>query len=1076
MYDGNSFTHYTSKEGLISDEILSIKEDGYGNIWLTTMEGIMKFQRNSFTYYTQLEDIGKGKVTSIAEDRKGNIWFGFLTGGLIKYDGKSYEIIKEGEGLNKIPVRSMLGDKYGNIWYTNDKNTALQKYDGESVTTYENKGIWNSVYGECINYDNEGNIWVGTWGEGLKKFDGESFTNFLGITYLPDVYITSVLQDHNEDIWYGTITYGLFRYNGECITQYTVNEGLSGMSVTALFEDKSGNLWIGIQDGGVNKFDGQSFEYFTEEEGLISNNVSSIIGDNKRNIWVGTEKGLSLLSPLGDWNYSIISFGTEDDLKNINFNNHSVCLDSRNRLWWGTGNIVTMLDLNTFEINTKLPVIQLNNIHLNQQYIDFRAFLPGIKKAAQSPSDTSTRMNMRGLKFTDVAPFCNYPLNLKLPHYLNNVTFNFSAIDWTATQGIRYQYMLGGLDEHWSPLSLENKADYRNIPSGKYMFRVKAKSTSNIWSEIFEYPFTVHPPWWFRWWAFTFYAVVVVLLARYYIRFIISRERIKADVQIKQVEVEKMQELDHMKSRFFANISHEFRTPLTLIIGPIEDLFKRKPERAELTWDIMGIMHRNAKRLQKLINQLLDLSRLETGEIKLQVSEGSLEEFLRTIILSFLSLAESKKIRYEYVLPGTSEQHYFDCDKLEKITTNLISNALKFTPEEGSVIVSLQYSGEKNVAPGQYAELSVKDTGPGIPEHEQEKIFNRFYQVSSSDTRDQEGSGIGLALARELVELYRGELHVESEPGMGSTFTVRLPVSKEQFREEEMVTVSGKPAESKLSHEPEILEREAAAPGIRKETVKEKDKDLPIVLIVEDNADLRKYISGNLSGRYQILEAENGREGLDKAIENIPDLVISDLMMPEMDGVEMCERLKKDTRTSHIPLVMLTAKADRESKLESLETGADDYIIKPFDAEELQVRVKNLIEQRKRLREKFSKLFLGQETGAEPESFRDQFIKKIIDAMDQHYSEFDFSVKEMGRELYMSRAQFFRKVHALTGTTPNELLRLYRIRKAASLIESGQDNITAIMYGVGFQSTSHFAKSFRKYYGKNPSEYRDSLT
>lgn len=953
IFDGNAFTQITAREGLNNENVISVMEDKAGNIWLATYGGgVMKFQTNSFTYFMQLENIfiGHSQINSIIEDRDSNIWFGTGTRGIIKYDGEFFITMSDNEDPRTKFVHCMVNDNKGNIWY-NYFNEGIQKFDGNSITVYSEEFplVCNVI---SIFEDKKGNIWLGTSGEGLKKFDGNSFTLFLG-NFNPNYkyeYVQSILQDQDGNIWYGSNPYGLFKYDGKCITHYNPNENLSDKCVTSIFEDMTGNIWIGTQNGGINKFDGKLFIKFTEKEGLCNNHVTSIIGDKKGNIWVGTIKGISKLSSQENGNWLITSFSTADGLKDLSFNQNSVCLDSRNRLWWGTSDIITMLDLNMPELIPKPPLIQLNNIYLNQKFIDFRALLPETEEEEYSTSEIDGRMKIRGLKFSDVAPFYNYPVDLVLPHYLNHVTFNFSAIDWTFPQSIRYQYMLEGMDEQWSTLSTENQADYRNIPSGSYNFKVKAVSKANLWSDIFEYPFIVSPPLWFRWWAFTIYALAFILLAFYYIRYIISRERIKAEVQIKQIEVDKMQEMDQMKSRFFANISHEFRTPLTLLTGPINDLMRKKDRLEEGDRKLLSIMKRNAARLQQLINQLLDLSKLETGNLKLRISEGNLTAFIKTIILSFLSLAESKKINYKYDLQEMSGPCFYDEDKVQKILTNLVANALKFTPEGGSVMVTLRYHEEKGLIPGQLAEIKVKDSGPGIPENEKEKIFGRFYQVSSSDSRKYEGSGIGLALARELVQLYRGEIYVDSEVGKGSTFTVVLPVSREHFREEEFIPVSEKQPETILIDDHEILTKETAESEIRIHTVKEKEKDKPVILIVEDNADLRKYISQNLLSYYQILEAENGKEGMDKSIEHIPDLVISDLMMPEMDGVEMCSRLKKDARTSHIPIVMLTAKADRETKLESLETGADDYIIKPFDAEELQVRIKNLIEQRRNLR------------------------------------------------------------------------------------------------------------------------------
>jgi DNA-binding response OmpR family regulator len=471
---------------------------------------------------------------------------------------------------------------------------------------------------------------------------------------------------------------------------------------------------------------------------------------------------------------------------------------------------------------------------------------------------------------------------------------------------------------------------------------------------------------------------------------------------------------------------------------------------------------------------LLDLSRLETGKLKLEVTEGDLTGLIRSIILSFLSLAESKKINYSHELDESSAPLLFDRDKIEKILTNLVSNALKFTPEGGSVRVTLKYIQQEGSAPGSRAEIRVGDTGPGIPDENLDKIFDRFYQVSGSDSRGHEGTGIGLALAKELVEFYRGEIRVESSPGQGSTFIVDLPVSLEQFGEAELITSPGKNMETDPSEHPDSLEYGEADIVVQTDQFNNELNDKHIVLIVEDNPDLRDYIAQNLLNDYHILQAENGNEGLQKAIESIPDLVISDLMMPEMDGIEMCQLLKADHRTNHIPLIMLTAKADRDSKLESLETGADDFIVKPFDAEELAVRVKNLIKQRQKLREKFRKELITEPEGTTVTSTEDKLLDKILEICNRHLADSDFNVDRMSGNLNMSRAQLHRKVHAITGHAPMELLQTIRLKKAALLFESGERNISQVAYQVGFNNMSYFAKCFRRLYKMNPSAYLKS--
>jgi len=443
--------------------------------------------------------------------------------------------------------------------------------------------------------------------------------------------------------------------------------------------------------------------------------------------------------------------------------------------------------------------------------------------------------------------------------------------------------------------------------------------------------------------------------------------------------------------------------------------------------------------------------------------------FLKRIVLSFLSLAESRKITYEYDLPEIPDTVCFDEDKLEKILTNLLSNAFKFTPEGGQISVILKYLYQDDNDPPLSIELTVRDSGKGIPDDQIDKIFDRFYQVSSSDTREEEGTGIGLSLTKELVEVYRGEIKVESEPGRGSAFTVRLPVARGQFREEEIVPAPDITPIWTITEEPVTAVPEPEVPG--RHEVQATGKDREIVLVVEDNYDLRKYIARNLEPFFQVVESENGRTGLEKAVDIIPDMLITDLMMPEMDGMELCKNMKENERTCHIPIVVLTAKADRDSKMNCLESGADDFIVKPFDMEELQVRVRNLIMQRKKLREKFNRDLLADPSAGPVRPPDDRLFEKILNCFNQHIDDTEFNTDQMAGELSLSRAQLFRKIQALTGHTPNDLLNRIRLRKAAMLFREGHSNIGQVMYAVGFSTPSYFAKCFKEHYGLIPSEY-----
>lgn len=539
-------------------------------------------------------------------------------------------------------------------------------------------------------------------------------------------------------------------------------------------------------------------------------------------------------------------------------------------------------------------------------------------------------------------------------------------------------------------------------------------------------------------------------------------------LQLEKAEAEQLRELDQLKSNFFASISHEFRTPLTLILGPLQQM--RSGVFQGDTRQYFDIMYRNGKRLQSLINQLLDLSKLESRRMQLRPEQGDVIRFLRLLAGSVESWAAQKQIDYRIQLPERPVWASFDRDKLEKILINLLSNALKFTPNGGSVHLRVEAHPEEG---REVLNIAVSDTGPGIPAGELDKIFERFYQAppapsgggefrrSSSPGGSGEGAigtGIGLALAKELAELHGGAIHVESERGRGATFTVNLPLEKAGPVEEgpqeptsDAFAMPASPAES------------ATAEGAA-------EKGAPIVLIVEDNPDVRVYIKGQLSGQYRILEAENGLKGLEAALDAVPDLVITDVMMPEMDGAALTSKLKADERTSHIPVVMLTARAERADKLEGLETGADDYLVKPFDAQELQARVRNLIEQRRRLRERFTRESLLSPKNIAVTSVDEQFLARLMAAIEERMDDESLSVEALAREVGMSRSQLHRKVTALTDRPPNVFLRAIRLQRARQLLEQQAGNTTEVAFMVGFSSLAYFSKCFKDEFGMTPTE------
>ncbi|MFQ5632192.1 MAG: ATP-binding protein, partial [bacterium] len=557
----------------------------------------------------------------------------------------------------------------------------------------------------------------------------------------------------------------------------------------------------------------------------------------------------------------------------------------------------------------------------------------------------------------------------------------------------------------------------------------------------------------------------------------IEQARLEQELELEQIHAEKLQEIDRMKSRFFANISHEFRTPLTLILGPLEKLLSEKfqqPVKKQFR-----VMLRNGRRLLRLINQLLDLSKLEAGSMGLKARPENIIPLLKGIVLSFSSLAERKKINLKFEVAEDEIIVYVERDKLEKIVSNLLSNAFKFTPKRSEICVAVSTHPEEHPSRpalnkgGQrgVVEITVRDSGTGIPPERLERIFDRFYQADDLYTSEQGGSGIGLALTKELVELHHGEIQVTSELGKGSTFIVRLPLGKEHLKPEEIVEPASIIAhpESSIQHPESTIEYPESS--IRKAT---SSLERPVILIVEDNADVRTYIRDYLGKDYEITEAIDGEQGFKKSVNAIPDLIISDVMMPKLDGYELCRNLKTDERTSHIPVILLTARAGGQSKVEGLETGADDYIIKPFDARELQVRVKNLIEQRRKLRERFAKEITLQPKDIAITSMDAQFLQKAMDVVEQNLSDPEFSTDMFAKQVAMSRMQLHRKLRALTDHSAHGFIRAYRLKRAAQLLQHQAGTVTEICYDVGFSSLSHFSKAFREQFGQSPSAFADS--
>jgi signal transduction histidine kinase/ligand-binding sensor domain-containing protein/DNA-binding response OmpR family regulator len=981
--------------------VFCIIEAAERTFWFGTNNGLNSFDRNSGEFRNYKYDI-KGKnntVTYIHKDLAGIFWLGTTTRGLVRFD----------------PV----GNTY--FFYSNDPN------DKASISH-------NTI--RYILPDGKDILWVGTRGGGLNKFDKRT-EDF--IRYLPDAEkpqslsnerVECILRDRKGSLWVGTQGLaGLNRFDesGNSFNSFSFFGG--GPVVLTFYEDKKGNFWVGTFNRGISLFN-RNKETFISNYNLANNLVRSILEDDSGNLWIGTDYGLSKLDPETGIikNYTIY-----DNFEADRFSANSAFKTSTGEMLFGTYDGFIIFHPDSIKDDPTPPQVVITNVSLFNrpgEELEYEGFISELKE-------------------------------LDLSYNLSDLRFDFVGLHFSEPAKNKYKYMLENFDKDWVDAGTQRNAVYTNLDPGEYVFKVKAANCDGIWNdEGKSIKLIIRPPYWATWWAYIIYFLFGISILYAVRRYEMNRLGLKNQVKLNEAVLQEREETDKMKSRFFANISHEFRTPLTLILGPADNIKPESP--ADEIQKQTGLIKRNAQRLMNLINQLLDLSKLEAGKLKIKASRNNIVTFVRGIAMSFESLAERKDITLKVLSERDSLEIYFDKDMMVKILTNLLSNAFKFTPEGGSITVSVNQESNEKI------KIIVKDSGIGIPEAELPKLFDRFYQVDSSQTREYEGSGLGLALTKELVELHHGNIFVKSKIGEGSEFIIELPSGNDHLEKDEIVEPDVSDIEDIFIDESVFKKKtELITDDLGKDLREEKK----LILLVEDNKDVREYIKDTLYSNYRVEEVSNGEQALNKAKEIMPDLIISDIMMPEMDGIEFCRIIKTEFLTSHIPVILLTAKASHENKIEGLETGADDYLTKPFDSKELFVRINNLIEQRKRLKEKFSKDFHPRPERVTTNPLDDEFLKKAYDTIEKHLDDVTFDTELLSKELFVSRMQLHRKIHAITGQAPGEFIRTYRLKRAAEMLLEKKLSVTQIAYEIGYNSPSHFSKAFTKYFNISPSEY-----
>ncbi|MCB9333497.1 MAG: response regulator, partial [Lewinellaceae bacterium] len=815
-------------------------------------------------------------------------------------------------------------------------------------------------------------------------------------------------------------------------------------------------LWIATNGGGLSRLDTRTgiFSHFNTRTGFPDNVIYGILNDKRGRLWMSSNRGLIRLNPATG---RIRQYTIQDGLPAIEFNTRTFAKRPDGSMLFGC--LKGLIDFNPdeFEDNPVTPQVRITGLEVNNQSVVFGDSFGVLQQA---------------IEYTD---------RLELPFSQNSITLKFAALEFSTPKQNQFQYYLKGAEPEWAHRTTENTASYLNLAPGRYTFLVKGSNGDGVWNET---PTTLQiiilPPWYRTTWAYIVYALLLLGLGYGLLRFFLHRQRLQYKLTLEQREAERLKELDTFKSQVFTNITHEFRTPLTVIQGMAERMVNSEGDQPKSWVQQTGtLIKRNGTALLRLINQLLDLAKLEANTLTLNLELTDLVPFVKYLAGSFQSLAADKHIQLDVQIDRESIPMAIDKDQVQTILYNLLTNAVKFTPINGRILLQIDCLDDwqnnlgaayfRAVIPpdsysGEWVSIRVQDSGAGITPERLPHIFDRFYQ---SATKEGGGSGIGLALVKELVQLMEGALAVRSEPDQGTEFVALLPVR-------EMEPGNETPANLESVHFPERIEHAASADPVV--PVQPDTDDLPALLIVEDNPDVRHYLLSCVEGAYRVSTAFDGRQGIETALELVPDIIISDVMMPIKDGFEVVNTLKNDERTSHIPIILLTAKADLDSRLEGLERGADAYLAKPFDRAELLVWLRKLLELRRKLQQRYAGGPLPDVSSEAPEegmeAYEDAFMRKVQAVLDAEMHDEDFGVQELCRALFLGRTQLHNKLKALTGKSTTLYIRSVRLHKARQLLISSDMTVSEAAFEVGFRHLQHFSTSFAEEFGMPPSSLR----
>lgn len=1064
-------------ESVKSNSIWSVFVDDKSRIWLGYYnKGVdvsdplynkfhtLKINEGNSSYYY------RNSVTGIAKDNKSRFWFSTFDGGVEVYDPKTKQIVNLSQPNNPIAdgfkiedAPTVFIDTRDNVWIGTWHNGIYFLENGSrTFKNFNQQTIGDDLKSNRImsfDEDSKGRVWIGTFGGGLHSYDQNlnSFThhhsNAFSTYNIESSNIRKVYVDQNDHVWIGT-RQGLFEifqpekqsnYEVKKIPLFSKNKSKSigtNNIVVSLFQDKEENLWIGTLGDGLYRYNLKSTEVnsYDTNQNFMHETVFSIMESKQGTIWITGNKGVSSYNDTTD---KFRNYDSTDGLLS-NKNNYNSSFVDHDLIYFGNTEGVNYVDPLAITFNPNPPNTIFTNLKINN-------------KVVRVSSDNSP-LN-KPITYQD---------QITLNDQQSEFTIEFVGVNYTRNENNLYQYMLEGYDNEWIYSGVNNNASYSRLRPGKYIFRVKSANNDGVWnSSASELNITILPAWWESNTAYVFYVILIIGLTIIFYKVFRQRIAQKQLIEFQKEERRQVEELNTKKIQFFTNISHEFRTPLTLIMNPLEDIINNGHYNRETLLKKHKIIHKNTNRLMRLIDELMDFRKLNYGRLNLNVTELKLDIFILDIVNHFSEEALDRNISLYTSFQNSKTNFWADRSMLEKIIFNLLSNAFKATPDGGKVSIRtlFHYNGVKlplvnnnSITPA--VEIIIEDTGKGIPKENQEKIFERFFQSQELDKQYYGGTGIGLEVVKTFVELHKGKVEVESKIKKGTKFKLYFPIDRNLLRSGELTTQM---SESEIISATSKIEADEFI-----ESNKEPSK-LQTLLIVEDNHELRTYLKSELRKEYKIIEAENGQIGLEEAKKKLPDLIITDVMMPEMDGLLFSKKLKQDINTCHIPILMLTAKTMHDDRIKGIESGADVYLKKPFSLKLLKSHLNQLKTSRQLL---FKKYYKGVVVSENTTSLDNSFMNKILVYINENISDEKLSVETLATEFSMSRSKLYRKIKVLTGSSANEFVRKIRLEKAKELIEHSDLTFSEIGYNVGFSSHSYFTKCFKLYFGITPKEMR----